>query len=168
MMSKISFTNFYCSSGNGRNFTVYALKDRRKSGYASVFYIGITSDMRKRFADHMNCRDRNGRRNAIILGMRKENELPLMEPLESLLDEYYARAREAYWIYHYLDLGAPLTNSFIPPLPDRVGREEDFWLWSEEEQGWKVNDQGVGGKPKGIRERVLAEYGVEDDFDDDW
>ncbi len=88
-------------------YTVYALVDPRN---ASVYYVGVTQDVYRRFSEHLSCSDKNTEKNRWIEECIQSQIVIVMETLEHFDDAEKAYAREKYWIQHFLDLNMPLTN----------------------------------------------------------
>jgi predicted GIY-YIG superfamily endonuclease len=86
---------------------IYGLQDPRDRLF---FYVGMTDDVFKRFAAHIQCSGSNYEKNAKITEMRSQNIMPYMVELQRTEDTGLARIREAYWIQHYISLGHPITN----------------------------------------------------------
>jgi len=96
----------------------------------SIFYVGITEDVFKRFLAHINCESRNAAKNIIITELHADNRLPILEELERVEGRSLAEERETYWIRFFQEAGDPLTNihkldSQQPnnPRKDRLSRE---------------------------------------------
>jgi len=88
-------------------YTVYSLIDPRDD---LPFYIGITDDVYKRFAQHLKCNEPNLDKNERIQELKNENLMLLMRTLEVVETVEEAREREQHWIHHYLSKGARLLN----------------------------------------------------------
>jgi predicted GIY-YIG superfamily endonuclease len=91
--------------------TIYALIDPRNN---QVRYVGITQDMYSRFIEHLRCTGQNARKDAWIQELKELNEMVAMIKLEAVETAVEAHEREAYWIHHYLHLGAQLLNLSLP------------------------------------------------------
>ncbi|GAC1468915.1 MAG: hypothetical protein PVS3B3_24870 [Ktedonobacteraceae bacterium] len=91
--------------------SVYALGDPRTN---EIRYIGIAKDVFKRYAAHLNRPHTNDVKNAWMEDVKMAGIVPTLTVLETNLDEAAIYKREAYWIQHYLKLGAPLTNIIVP------------------------------------------------------
>lgn len=87
---------------------VYALVDPRTSG---VRYIGFSYNVTKRFHEHINDnkRDKNPHKQRWIAHLLLEGFLPICWILETGIGSHWEEA-EQFWIKHYRQLGAPLTN----------------------------------------------------------
>jgi|SRR5579862_430088 len=88
-------------------YFIYALADPRTG---IIWYIGITTDMHRRFMQHVGCQGNNLEKNTWIRALRSETLLPALKILESVPTNQQAREREDYWIQWYLGEGMPLTN----------------------------------------------------------
>ncbi len=95
------------------NLYTYALIDPRST---SVFYVGLTNDVRERFISHIMNREVNRAKNAIIDELRAVGMLPYFRLLEVSEGERAGRESERRWIGAFLELGEPLTNS------ERIGK----------------------------------------------
>jgi predicted GIY-YIG superfamily endonuclease len=100
-------------------YVIYALVDPRDN---TVRYVGMTSDVYKRFFEHTQCGGSNFEKNAWIMEMRDQNVMPLMVELERTESQALARKREAYWIQHFISLQSKLMNilhnkyGYTPPV----------------------------------------------------
>jgi predicted GIY-YIG superfamily endonuclease len=89
-------------------YVIYALVDPRDN---TIRYVGMTSDVYKRFFEHTQCGGgTNYEKNAWIMEMRAQNVMVQMVELERVESLAVARKREAYWIQHYISLQSKLTN----------------------------------------------------------
>src|SRR6266568_6955202 len=95
------------------NLYTYALIDARST---SIFYVGLTNDVRERFISHIMNREVNRAKNAIIDELRAVGMLPYFRLLEVSEGERAGRESERRWIGAFLELGEPLTNS------ERIGQ----------------------------------------------
>lgn len=92
-------------------YSIYALVDPRDN---STFYIGQSTDVYRRFVQHINCVEENNfQKNRIIWALRSLNLMVKMEILEQVEDRDSALEREQHWINEYLSRGHPLTNLVI-------------------------------------------------------
>ncbi len=98
-------------------YVVYGLEDKR---VPEIFYVGVTEDVYARFARHLKCDGTNPAKDARILDMRANNIMVGMIELQRVEGVELAKKRESYWIRHYYDLGAPLTNLVIPVVHDNA------------------------------------------------
>lgn len=87
--------------------TIYGLTDPRDG---LVFYVGVTSDVERRFQQHIDCSDFNFKKNTRIQDILDTGLYPGLIVLEENIDAVLAGQRETRWIQHYRDLDAPLTN----------------------------------------------------------
>jgi DNA-binding Xre family transcriptional regulator len=88
-------------------FSVYALGDPRTN---KVHYIGIAKDVYKRYIQHLNNPYINSAKNDWMNEIKHRGLVPTLTILESNVDEKEIFDRENFWIQHYLNQGAPLTN----------------------------------------------------------
>jgi GIY-YIG catalytic domain len=98
-------------------YIVYGLEDQRNH---EVFYVGITDDIQSRFMNHLRCDGSNPLKDARIQEMVGAGYLPLPRTLQIVVDPERAKQRESYWIRHYYDAGAALTNQVIPIIEERI------------------------------------------------
>lgn len=89
-------------------FYTYALVDPRQT---SIFYVGLTNDVRERFIAHIMNREVNRAKNAIIDELRAVGMLPYFRLLEVSEGERAGRASERRWIDAFLEIGEPLCNA---------------------------------------------------------
>lgn len=87
-------------------YQVYALKDPRDM---LVHYVGIGKDAYKRYGMHLAFAGKTNK-DAWMQELRELGLFPVLEILESVETKAEALVRENYWIQHYLNLNAPLTN----------------------------------------------------------
>jgi predicted GIY-YIG superfamily endonuclease len=92
-------------------FVIYALVDPRDN---RPFYVGITDDVYTRFLQHLRCDGSNFRKDERIRELKAANIMMGMSTLQTVNAIQEARIREAYWIYHYIQLGITLLNNNIP------------------------------------------------------
>jgi hypothetical protein len=92
-------------------YVIYGLEDKR---VPEIFYVGMTDNVYARFAQHIQCDGSNPAKDARILDMKANNVMTGMVELQRVGGFDLARARESYWIQHYYQLGAPITNQVIP------------------------------------------------------
>lgn len=88
-------------------YVIYALIDPRDY---SVHYVGQTTDVYQRFAQHLNANSSSFLKNAWIMELRALNRMVIMETLEEVSTYQLAVEREAYWIKHFEMLKEPLAN----------------------------------------------------------
>lgn len=90
---------------------IYALRDPRDG---KAFYVGKSSRLNTRFADHCSARPRekNPLRRKMILQLRAEEFSPMLHILECCSDGNW-QEREIFWIAEYRRLGHPLCNSHV-------------------------------------------------------
>lgn len=89
-------------------YTIYALIDPRDY---TVHYVGQTTDVYKRFSDHVNGNSGNFIKTGWIAELRALNKMVIMETLEEVGSHEQALERETYWIKHFRALSEPLTNA---------------------------------------------------------
>jgi len=89
-------------------YTIYALIDPRDY---TVHYVGQTTDVYKRFSDHINGNGGNFIKTGWIAELRALNKMVIMETLEEVENHEHAIQREAYWIKHFRALSEPLANA---------------------------------------------------------
>lgn len=99
---------------------IYALVDPRDN---AVCYVGMTSDIRKRFIAHVKCLEDNKLKNMWVDELLAFGMLPICKTLETVYTLNEAREREIYWIRHYEDLKMPLTNT-ESVSPNTIARME--------------------------------------------
>lgn len=90
-----------------QKYTIYALADPRDN---TVKYVGLSTDVYKRFAQHILAND-NKAKAEWIASLKLENLLPSLQILEdniTTVDE--ARSKERQWIKYLQATGACLTN----------------------------------------------------------
>src|SRR5579859_3415684 len=92
-------------------YVIYALIDPRDS---QVRYVRMTDDVYERFRQHIYGKDDNQAKNAWIEEMREANVMVCMQTLQMVEGLALAKKQESYWIQHYHQLGAQLTNKVIP------------------------------------------------------
>lgn len=92
-------------------YVVYALEDPRDT---KVRYVGMTSDVYKRFIQHISLDGDNQEKNMWIDSLRSLGMLPIMRTLETSYKRNIALERERYWINHYTYLDMPLFNIVAP------------------------------------------------------
>lgn len=93
----------------GKLYRVYRLFDKR---YPTItHYVGLTSNLKMRFAQHLACKDSNAKKNAWVQTPGVELGKEVIEVCMTIQE---GRERETYWINYLLDQGMPLTNQLIP------------------------------------------------------
>lgn len=102
-------------------YAIYGLRDPRDQ---KVFYVGQTTDVYKRFIDHISCSSNNIARNTKIIELRKLNLMVIMEGFEHVETQDKANESESYWIRHFEHLHQPLTNVALMSQPKRSRREQ--------------------------------------------
>lgn len=90
-----------------QKFYVYALLDPRTD---IVGYIGITTNPRKRYLNHLSFEDKNQQKDSWIQQLYDDDILPAMKIVEIVDTLEQAQEREIYWIQHYLRMGTALHN----------------------------------------------------------
>lgn len=88
-------------------YVIYALGDPRDN---KVRYVGMTSNIRSRFIEHIKCLGNNKLKNIWIDELISLGMLPFCQTLETVYTINEARDCEAYWIKHYERLKMLLTN----------------------------------------------------------
>jgi predicted GIY-YIG superfamily endonuclease len=96
---------------------VYRLVDPRNQ---ETFYVGTAEDVYARFLQHLRCDSSNPAKDSRIQELKTANIMVVMETLQLLPDINLALKREAYWIKHFYDLGAPLTNQILPLMQEKA------------------------------------------------
>ena len=86
---------------------VYELVDPRDN---SVFYVGVTRDLYKRFRDHMRCDGTNVQKDYRIQEIVASGHLPIMRTVERAKTFTAVLVRETHWIRLYLSQGVLLLN----------------------------------------------------------
>jgi len=89
-------------------YAIYALIDPRDY---TVHYVGQTTDVYKRFSEHVNGNSGNFIKTGWIAELRTLNKMVIMETLEEVEDHERALQREGYWIKHFRVLSEPLANA---------------------------------------------------------
>lgn len=90
-----------------QKYTIYGLSDPRDN---SIQYVGLTSDLYNRFAQHILTHN-NKAKDEWISSLKQAKLMPLIQVLEEdieTIDE--ARSKERYWIQYLIASGANLTN----------------------------------------------------------
>lgn len=95
---------------NDQLASVYGLKDPRNG---EIFYVGMSTDPYNRYGQHLivNKKQDHSAKDIRILDMRKDELIPELIIFEKNIPIEDVYERERYWIYHYLNLGMPLTNA---------------------------------------------------------
>lgn len=75
----------------------------------TVRYVGKTTNPRKRYSQHVYSTEKTHRA-CWIRSLRKRGERPVMRVIETVPDDVSWQEREKYWIAHYREIGANLTN----------------------------------------------------------
>jgi len=102
-----------------QKYTIYTLVDPRDN---STRYVGLSSDVYNRFAQHILDRV-NLAKHAWIAELKQQGFIPKLVVLEKDLESLdQARVREIYWISFYLNSGANLTNIHKPKPPKAIQR----------------------------------------------
>lgn len=91
-------------------WVTYALIDQRST---TVFYIGLTSDLRSRYISHVMNREVNRAKNQVIDELRAVGMIPYCRTLAVDETERAGRESERYWIQAFTEAGEPLTNSEV-------------------------------------------------------
>lgn len=90
------------------SYAVYSLADPRDG---NVYYIGMTSDPKKRLADHIQLPDKyNPKKTAWIQEIKQHNLRPTMHIIAWTEDKVKAHDFEMRLIHEYLEKGVPLLN----------------------------------------------------------
>lgn len=100
---------------------IYGLVDPRDR---KVFYVGQTTDVYKRFIEHISCSSSNLARNVRIIELRTLNLMVIMEVFELVEDKRKANEREVYWIKHFEQSQHPLANITFMSSPRKARREQ--------------------------------------------
>ncbi len=90
-----------------KEHVVYGLEDPRDNLY---HYIGITTDMYRRFDEHVSGSGGNIEKNSWIFACRQAKVMICMREIERISTREEALQRERHWINHYLEAGHPLHN----------------------------------------------------------
>ena len=88
-------------------YMVYTLIDPRDQ---RVHYVGISVDVERRYREHVTCSGLNLQKNLWVLDLMQHHLQPSLTIIETVQGSDAAHERETYWIQHYLQLQAPLTN----------------------------------------------------------
>lgn len=102
-------------------YAIYGLIDPRDR---LVFYVGQTTDVYKRFIEHINCASNNFERNSRIHELRALNLMVIMEVFELVEVKSIANDREAYWVSHFERIQHPLTNISLMSAPKKTRRDQ--------------------------------------------
>src|SRR5487761_1096917 len=94
-------------SQKGKLYTIYTLIDPRDQ---TVRYVGITYDVYQRMRQHSRQEGNNKGKKARVRGFEELQNIFIMHSLEQVRTIEEALEREIYWIQHYLQQGAHLTN----------------------------------------------------------
>lgn len=89
-------------------WVTYCLIDPRST---SIFYVGLTNDIRERFIAHIMNREVNRAKNQIIDELRAVGMLPYCRTLDVSDTERIGRESERNWIAAFLEVGEPLCNA---------------------------------------------------------
>lgn len=90
---------------------VYELIDPRDN---SIFYVGLTAGLLKRYKQHMRRDGSNSQKDQRIQEILASGHLPIMRTKEQCPSLEYAAERESYWIQEYLRQGIVLLNLAVP------------------------------------------------------
>lgn len=86
----------------------YRLRDPRNN---TVFYVGISKNIQRRYKQHLACSGLNFKLNLRIQEILRCGLVPEMEIIEpAILGANEAREREKHWINHHTQQGDLLTN----------------------------------------------------------
>jgi len=86
----------------------YRLSDPRDK---SVFYVGISKNVHRRYKQHLACSGLNFKLNIRIQDILQNGLLPELELIEQgMIGSEKSRERERFWIKYHQDLGDSLTN----------------------------------------------------------
>ncbi len=88
-------------------FVTYALIDPRTT---SVFYVGLSNNIVKRYAQHCSLQEVNREKNAIIGGLISQGILPYFRRLDMNDTERAGRESERKWIDAFIAAGETLCN----------------------------------------------------------
>ncbi len=124
-------------------YIVYSLIDPRDH---KARYVGCSADLYARFLQHLRCDGTNVQKDIWIQDLRKAGYLPIVQTLEQVEAHEQAKAREDYWMHHYLYLGMPLLNVVLPAPHKRA------------ETGQKVGRKRTEAKSNRVR-RYYKRYG---------
>ncbi len=103
---------------------VYGLGDPRTG---QICYVGITSNLYQRYAQHL-LHSHNKGNIELIDELRVLDILPTLVALEKDVDEAIIYERERYWIEHYSQDEATLTNRIVPKSQKR---HEEYYMVDE-------------------------------------
>lgn len=92
------------------SYDIYALIDPRDD---AVRYVGISANVKRRYKQHAFHHSKNTKKDAWTQELRDQGLQPLLSIIETVCGSVYASQREQYWIRHYLQQGAALTNLII-------------------------------------------------------
>lgn len=124
---------------------VYRLTDPRISDIKRVRYIGVTTDLNKRFFKHLQCSPTdNAAKNAWIKELQEEGLTPNMEIEQTFKtwkgDRIEPLKVEAKWIHYYSDLGVDLLNLQIRERETIDVDEDDEALQILGQAGFDIHD----------------------------
>lgn len=119
-------------------YSIYTLTDPFDK---LVHYVGRSTKPLARFGQHLQCREKtNPEKNAWIQSVIQQNQMPILDIIEVVSGSKEAHFREAYWIRHYLNHKAPLTNIIVDELREKVLAEQMRKLSSDMNQLGKEMD----------------------------
>lgn len=103
--------------GNPQTYTIYALAEPKGNDttWTDVRYIGMSTNVQSRFAQHLACRssDANEDKSEWIQSLLRDGKLPLLREIEKSATVEEGRAREQYWIRYAISQGADILNRQI-------------------------------------------------------
>lgn len=118
-----------------------------------VHYVGRAQDVYRRYAQHLISPHPNAEKNEWMASVKARGKVPGLLIFEQELEDELAPEREMWWIAHYLEQGAPLTNMKIfDPQPRQVRREQVtiLELFPQEDHITVIQDVVTEEKPVGI------------------
>lgn len=89
--------------------TPHAIYGLRDPIHRDIRYVGMSKNVEARYKQHLHCHT-NQYKNFWIQDLRSRGLLPELEIIEKIRGKFQALCHEDYWIQHYLDQGANLTN----------------------------------------------------------
>ncbi len=91
-------------------YFVYELVDPRTD---IAGYVGITSNPNRRYYEHLEEIEGEGKKHDWIQSLQKQQAQPKMKILEIVDNLKQAQKQERYWIQHYISKGIELKNTIL-------------------------------------------------------
>jgi hypothetical protein len=107
----------FSGSKIGMKYTIYVLAEPvgNDTTWKDVRYIGMSTNVMSRYAQHLVCRkaDANEDKSEWIQSLLRQGKLPLLHEIETVDTIEQGRAREQHWIRYAMAQGARLLNRAI-------------------------------------------------------